>query len=357
MTQLLPRAGCRPEAPDGGWLGTLGRSRCLPTSMRAYLAAGATCLLGACDAARPATPPSLCSGFRNAEGPYATLRAPFTTLPPAVQFEAERDVISLGEVPRVVVRAGNAGVGRFNETSEFTVTNPDGSRNDGPCDSAREPETSAAKVPLLLASRMSEDHARTVKYVFEADDGWVVMFDHGEFGGGIEWYARAGGPPRSVFVGPRERDDFVPQNVNRALAADGVIYVLQGIAHMGISEGQLAKIWREHDHFTSHVIARYASEPVDWIRRDDGNWFVATWNAIWETREGAPSTVVANLPDVMQYPTSLARAANGTFFVGTRGGVVRLAPVWPDAPRYAADFLWEAGGHKRDCSTKGEATE
>jgi len=417
--------------------------------MRAYLAAGATCLLGACDAARPATPPSLCSGFRNAEGPYATLRAPFTTLPPAVQFEAERDVISLGEVPRVVVRAGNAGVGRFNETSEFTVTNPDGSKNDGPCDSAREPGTSAgfatlnfkchpftqvgvytikfeparssltgdpielrlrvvnaapktpaappgwqtvaltsglpqsdcysygqsyvaaldhdrlvmgkapdaAKIPLLVASRMSEDHARTVKYVFEADDGWVVMFDHGEFGGGIEWYARAGGPPRSVFVGPRERDDFVTQNVNRALAADGVIYVLQGIAHMGISEGQLAKIWREHDHFTSHVIARYASEPVDWIRRDDGNWFVATWNAIWETREGAPSTVVANLPDVMQYPTSLARAANGTFFVGTRGGVVRLAPVWPDAPRYAADFLWEAGGHKRDCSTKGEATE
>jgi hypothetical protein len=70
---------------------------------------------------------------------------------------------------------------------------------------------------------MSDDHARGVKYVFEAKDGWVVMFDHGEFGGGIEWYARPGGAPRAVYVGPPEQDDFVPKNVNRALAADGVI--------------------------------------------------------------------------------------------------------------------------------------
>jgi hypothetical protein len=116
--------------------------------MRAYLAAVAVCLLGACGAARSAIAPSPCSGFRNARGPYATLRAPFTALPSAVQFEAERDVISLGEVPRVIVRAGNAGIGRFNETSEFTVTNPDGSKNDGPCDPAREPGTSAGFAAL-----------------------------------------------------------------------------------------------------------------------------------------------------------------------------------------------------------------
>jgi hypothetical protein len=393
--------------------------------------------------------PSPCSGFRNAHGPYATVGASFTALPSAVQFEAEREVISLGEVPRAIVRAGNTGIGRFNETSKFRVTDPDGSRNEGPCDPAREPGSSAgfaalnfkchpftqigvytiqfdpahsslsgepvefhlrvvkdapktppapagwqslaltsglpqsdcysygesyvaalvheglvkgegvgsAKIPAPLANRMSEDHARGVKYVFESDDGWVVMFDHGEFGGGIEWYARTGGQPRSIFGGPPAQDDFVPQNVNRALAADGVIYVLQGLSHMGISEGQLVRIWREHDHFSSHVIARYASEPVDWIRRDDGAWFVATWNAIWETREGAPSTVVARLPEIMSYPTSLLLAADGTFFVGTRGGVVRLTPTWPDAPRYAADFLWEAGSQTRDCRLNDEAQE
>ncbi|HVY28340.1 MAG TPA: hypothetical protein VHB79_17415 [Polyangiaceae bacterium] len=219
------------------------------------------------------------------------------------------------------------------------------------------PGLQKANLPAPLASRMSEDHARTVKYVFEADDGWIVMFDHGEFGGGIEWFARAGGQPRSVFVGPHDQDEFVPQNVNRALAADGVIYVLQGISHMGTSEGQLAKIWREHDHFTSHVIARYASEPVDWIRHNDGTWLIATWTAIWETHEGARSNLVAHLPDIISYPTSLVNAADGTLFVGTRGGVVRLSPTWPDAPRYAADFLWKPGSPRRDCHAVSDATE
>lgn len=137
------------------------------------------------------------------------------------------------------------------------------------------------------------------------------MFDHGEFGGGIEWFARGGGEPRSVSVGTQKHEEFASQNVNRALAADGVIYVLQGITHMGISEGQLAKIWREHDHFATRVIARYPSEPVDWIRRDDGTWLVATWTAIWETRQGAPSTVLARLPEIISYPTSLNSRGSG----------------------------------------------
>jgi len=135
------------------------------------------------------------------------------------------------------------------------------------------------------------------------------------------------------------------------MVAEGVIYVLQGIAHMGTNEGQLAKIWREHDHFTSRVIARYPSEPVDWIRRGDGSWRIATWSAIWQTREGAPSTILARLPDIMSYPTSLVSTADGTLFVGTRGGVVRLSPTWPDVPRYATDFLWMPAARGRDCHT------
>jgi hypothetical protein len=70
-----------------------------------------------------------------------------------VQFEAEREVISLGEVPRVIVRAGNAGIGRFNETSKFAVTNPDGSKNEGPCDPAREPGSSAGFAALNFKCR------------------------------------------------------------------------------------------------------------------------------------------------------------------------------------------------------------
>lgn len=196
-----------------------------------------------------------------------------------------------------------------------------------------------ARLPVDLAPRLSPAHAAVVRYVFEANDGWIVLFDHGEFGGGAEWFARAGGAPRSIVVGPSDDENSVPQNVNRALASGGDLYVLQGLSHMGMSTGQFAKIWREHDHFTSHVIARYASEPFDWIREPDGAWLIATWRAIWRTTEGGRMELLARLPSVVEYPNSIARTDDGTLYVGGRGGVLRLTPTWPDEPRYAADFL------------------
>jgi len=202
-------------------------------------------------------------------------------------------------------------------------------------DEARVP----ARVPAALAPRLSAEHAKRITHVFEADDGWIVMFDHGEFGGGVEWFSRSGGAPRSVFIGRNEMYGGDVQNVNRAEAAGGAIYVLQGLSHMGMSEGQLARLWREHDHFTSHVIARFASEPFEWIRIEDGSWLIATWNAIWHTSERGESTLVARLPDVAWYPNSFVREGDGTLYVGMRGGVLRLTPTWPDMPRYAVDLL------------------
>jgi hypothetical protein len=196
---------------------------------------------------------------------------------------------------------------------------------------------------------MSAAHAEVVRHVFPSDDGWLVTFDHGEFGGGLEWYARGGSAPRSIVIGPHQGDEEVPQNVNRALAVGGDLYVLQGISHMGISEGQFAKIWREHDHFSNQVVARYASEPVDWIHEPDGTWLVATWNAIWRTSERGSNELITRLPAVLDYPNSFAKSADGTLYVGGRGGILRLTPTWPDTPRYAADLLVPMGSREEAC--------
>ncbi|HEY4104903.1 MAG TPA: hypothetical protein VGM44_13485 [Polyangiaceae bacterium] len=210
-------------------------------------------------------------------------------------------------------------------------------------------QRAAAPLPRALAARMSPDHAGYVTHVFEEKSGWLVMFDHGEFGGGVEWYERQGGEPRSVHIGPAKEDEIDPQNVNQAIADGSAVYVLQGIAHMGINQGQVAKIWREHDHFTSHVIARYDSEPVAWIPLSDG-FLVTTWEAIWHTKFDGTTTLISRLPSVIWYPSSLARASDGTLYVGTRGGVLRLTPTWPDDPRYAVDYLWPRRPDQPDCS-------
>jgi hypothetical protein len=388
--------------------------------------------------------------FRAPSAPFADVEPPVTAEPPLVFLEAESDVILRGRLPTIFVRAGNHGIGAYNKTTKFSLLNPDGSVNQGPCNEAAAPPASsgfaalsfechpirqlgvhrvrfdpapvglqgapvelsfrvldalpaagaapkgwkvtslisgrldygcygygtdyrasvernglvvqalsrarsAAPLPRLLTSRLSREHANVVTHVFEADDGWIVMFDHGEFGGGIEWYARDGGAPRPIMVGPHHADEINPQNVSRAVAADGVIYVLQGISHMGISQGQLARIWREHDHFTSHVIARFDSEPFDWTPLEDGGWLVATWQALWRVTSAGKLELVARLPGKLSYPNSLARDSRGAFYIGTRGGILRLTPTWPDEPRYAAEFLWDPDARQRDCSPQGES--
>jgi hypothetical protein len=211
-----------------------------------------------------------------------------------------------------------------------------------------------ANVPLALQGRMSATHAQSVRYVFASADGWVVMFDQGEFGGGIEWYDAHGGDPRSILVGQRHDDDFVPQNVNRALALGDSLYVLQGLSHLTLSAGQIAKVWREHDHFSSHVIARYQSEPFDWIHDLDGTWLVATREGIWRTSETGSNELFARFPAIVLSGTSFARAPSGTFYVGMRSGILRLTPKWADAPRYETDFL-VPGAYAKDCRpTKDE---
>ncbi|HTA90176.1 MAG TPA: hypothetical protein VK745_11385 [Polyangiaceae bacterium] len=391
-----------------------------------------------------------CAGsFHDPYGPYASHTPSPTTEAPPVWLRLQRDVLTLGQTPDVSVRAGVAGLGRYNKITAFTLLNPDRSTNVASCDDAKAPgglsgfgtlsfechdfpsvgryiirfnpadsgltgtvvdvplrfisglpparlapdgwralplaarlplsrcysygesydatldddrptlkpaRRAAAKLPWALAARMSPDHAHYVTHVFEEKSGWLVMFDHGEFGGGVEWFERRGGEPRLVHIGPGKKDEIDPQNVNQALADGSAVYVLQGISHLGISEGQLAKLWREHDHFTSHVIARYDSEPVAWIPLPDG-FLVTTWEAIWHTKMDSTTTLVARLPSVMWYPSSLARASDGTFYVGTRGGVLRLIPTWPDEPRYAADYLWPARPGLPDCSTPEESDQ
>jgi len=203
-------------------------------------------------------------------------------------------------------------------------------------------------IPASVAPRMSNAHARGVNYVFEDAEGWIVMFNNGEFGGGIEWYAKSGGPPKSIDV-VEGREDGGYQNVNRAMSISGRLYVLQGIAHGTLSEGQLAVFWREHDHFSSHVIAKFRSEPIDWIPFSDGSWLVATWEAIWRISNAGTIVLEARISEAIDYPSSFIGTPDGTLYVGGRSGVLRLTPMWPDLPRYALDMLLPTQSDQHKC--------
>lgn len=166
---------------------------------------------------------------------------------------------------------------------------------------------------------------------------------------------KSGGPPRSIVVG-EGRPHGPPQNVTRATTVDGRLVVLQGLSHM-VGAGQLAVIWREHDHFTSQVIAQFESEPIDWLALPGHEWLVATTEHIWHVRETGEISPVARLPQILSYPSSLARSSDGTLYLGGSGGVLRLTPLWKEDPRYAADWLVSKRSPAEDCWREWAARE
>ena len=85
-----------------------------------------------------------------------------------------------------------------------------------------------------------------------------------------------------------------------------------------------------------------------------GTWFVANEFAIWHTTETGPNELVARLPwGTVPYSASLARAPDGTFYIGGQSGrVLRLTPMWSEAPRFAADFLVPTGSPQQLCSRR-----
>lgn len=220
-------------------------------------------------------------------------------------------------------------------------------RSDGARVTIERRERRTTLIPRGLGPRMSPDHAHAVRFVFEDQDGWLVMFDHGEFGGGVEWYARQGGAPRSIAL--RLDGDETPQNVNRATVVGGSIFILQGLSHLSSSSGQLSALWREHDHFTSRVIARYRSEPTDWAQLSTTSWLVLTDDAIWHTTTDGKTSLASRLPSVPGEPASLARASDGRLYVGGTSGVLRLTERWPEHPKYVAELLLPKDSAEQKC--------
>lgn len=107
--------------------------------------------------------------------------------------------------------------------------------------------------------------------------------------------------------------------------------------------------WREHDHFTSRVLARFLSEPFDWFLLPSGDWIVATSEALWQATKTGNVTLVARLPAALEYSSSIASADDGTLYVTGRNSVLRLRPVWNEQPKYASDILIPTGTEYQKC--------
>jgi hypothetical protein len=131
------------------------------------------------------------------------------------------------------------------------------------------------------------------------DDGWLIAFNQGEFGGALYWFSVDG--KRSYKISDHQVVDFYT-------LSDG-IYAIEGLAHMGISEGSLIRIARpQRDKtWTVATVLKLPAAPYAISVDQHGKQFVTLSNSLVSI--GASRKIQVLLSDAFWwqlYPNSSA---------------------------------------------------
>lgn len=150
-------------------------------------------------------------------------------------------------------------------------------------------------------------------FTLKVDDGWIVAYNRGEFGGALYWFSKDG----------KARKKISDHQVNEFLLEGTRIFAVQGLAHLGLSEGSIIEVkkvggeWKAEDMIplpgSGDAIARVA----------DGDYVVVTDDALLRFDAKNKNLVRLVSKGDWLYPNSVAVSKAGMVYIGMRQFVVR----------------------------------
>jgi hypothetical protein len=172
-------------------------------------------------------------------------------------------------------------------------------------------------------------HAR-VRCATEVEDGWLVGFNGGEWGGGACWFSADG---RCCRV-------LAPGNVTALVPVRGGYLAVGGLQHLALNEGWVYRLASVDGRWVARKLAGLPSECVSAGPDGRGGAVVATSDGLLRVGPGGKVAVLAAGVDWFGDPASVALGPAGSVYVGMQGyvavvgqGKVRLlAPPASNVP-------------------------
>lgn len=149
----------------------------------------------------------------------------------------------------------------------------------------------------------------------EVPDGILAAFNHGEFGGGVWWFARDGAQRYRVF-------EDNPLGFHRQ--GDEVL-VVSGLAHLGLRRGEVRHLRRQPETGRWEVVRSLTlgGAAEQFVAHPDGGLLVLLDDGLLRYREGSPERLVRSEYGSL-YPNSMVLGPSGSLFVGMRYAVVEF---------------------------------
>lgn len=182
-------------------------------------------------------------------------------------------------------------------------------------------QTKVYKPPFqIIAPKPVFDHFYSERNVAKVDDGYLVGFYGGEWGGRLYWYSSDGKENYKIS------DDMVEQYVKRG----NTLYAIQGLAHMGISRGSIIRLTKVGGKWTSNEFLKLSSAPAAITLDDKKNFIVITHHSLLQINKDAEVTVLIDKGFWIEYlyPTrATIELIKDSYYIGLRGGVLRFNRV------------------------------
>lgn len=183
--------------------------------------------------------------------------------------------------------------------------------------------------------------------IARVEDGWLVGFDFGEFGGGLCWISEDG--LDSYRISDHRIVDFVPEG-------DEVV-AIEGLAHLVFDEGSVIRIaWCEDN--ARWIVRReipLPGKPFAMSLQPGVGLMITLTDRLCLLRSGnAIDTLLAGAPWRRLYPSSSVLGPDGrTLYIGMRRFVVEVELATSEVRYLVPSPRWKRG-HPHPASAAGE---
>lgn len=205
-------------------------------------------------------------------------------------------------------------------------------------------EPAPPTLPFAIEGRTAAEGLAGRRLAIKVDDGWLVAFNAGEWGGWLWWFSPDG-----------SRRDKIASDcwINSFLPTDAELLAVEGISHGSTTRGGLVRLSRKADgRWHSESFVAFNEEARCAAKDADGTLIVATWERLLRVHP-ATRKVDVIVGDAFWdglLPASMVIAPGGTIYLGMRHGVAR---VEKQGGAYRVDWLLPSPDFDRMAEGRG----
>ncbi|GAA0554996.1 hypothetical protein GCM10009415_41180 [Chitinophaga japonensis] len=171
------------------------------------------------------------------------------------------------------------------------------------------------KLPFNIIPRKSEKNKLYGRRsVIEVDDGYLVGFYRGEWGGNLFWFSKNG----------KRRYEISDHEIVQFIIRENRVYAIEGLSHLNISKGSLIEIKKIDNKWSAVNYAALPAAP-DGIDLDRENNFIIITSSdlLLVDATGKINTIESDGFWRGLYPTSIL-LKNNCAYIGMRGGILKF---------------------------------